>query len=394
MIFADNYLQAKQWATVNQDIKAEKDFIRCLRENNPFKSNAQMTLDFVLRTMLCSDSATYSFSYEKASLETGIPPKTIEYNLKKFLRLGIVKEERFPCRKDRSKLGRILTVNLDYKPKVKKILKEKKLREKNLLLQSRDRENQSSDLSCDSLLSFGGVAGRDFFSLGVFGQAVSLLSGAHGVRCSVYPSIGKAVDLYWQGINYSTLTISQKVLWLSKGVSGLAIKVPKGMVLIDCDSEEAFEEALAEYYCGGFIVKSPRGGKILVRLGDNKIPRNRTDVEFHGAGRLCTIAGDGYKFLSMDGIGNFKPQSNLTERGKVRKSFDLTRLATSVVEEGSRNEYLFRLGRSMKAQGFSAETVGEVLRRKNASFSVALPKSELEYLCYHVFKYRNRYDWR
>lgn len=402
---ANNTTQARSWATLNQDLNKAKDLIREIRESgycDYLGSNCGMVLNYVLRVMLSSKDATFYASRDRVSKDIGIPEKTVEYNIKKLIKLGIFETQKFVCYRNKKNFRNCLTINMNFRRKFKKYLSEaqelestKNLKENGLPSICEAVQKQDYATLC------AGVVPRPASELSCFERAVSLLCGLHGVRVSVRPVLGKRDVKCFDGRLYSRLSRNEKISALREIIEnqggGFSITVPEGYVMVDCDTKPSFELGLMENYLGGFIVESPRGGKFLLKLRNNPLPKSTSDVEFHGAGRRAVCGGTGYKFLAMSEPALFKKETNLTKTGKIRKVFDSSQLANisaKEVESGSRNEYLFRLGRSLKNSGFSYEYILEVLVAKNSEFAVGLPATEVSYLAKHCVRYRNRYDWK
>ena len=258
---ANTYIQARQWATTHQDLNKARDFIREMRENSYcdyLGSNCGLVLKYVLGVMQGSTDATFFASRDRVALDTGIHEKTVEYNIKKLIKLGIFNVQPFINYRNPNQVRKCLTIN----PKFRKTFLKTHGTEPKIL--SKKQLPQATRVHKQGIESIRkALASSDVAKLSTSDRAVGLLLGVWGVRCMVYPGDGKELI---RGVSelYKSLDIFSKILFLKKHIDelggGFAIKVPAKHMILDCDTKESFEISFMENYLGGMLVKSYRGG--------------------------------------------------------------------------------------------------------------------------------------
>lgn len=414
-----NISQARAYLKQNQNAYQNRKVLRKFFMTDWWKSqkgNFEIVMDFILNVIHDSKEGFCSMSRDTISRHTGIPEKTVEYQIQKAIKIKLLKLHTIPSRRNTFNKSKILQFNISFNPNAKKeklgklksitytttkLQEAKKNTKKNVAKKLRP-QNIFTDKQIDAGL-LAGLKKRDFFRMDTLLQALSLLMGSHGLKFDVLPCQKKKLQLNKYGLNYEELDLTGKVMYLINHFedtkhAGIMIRVPEGYVLIDADSTETGEKLLMENYHGGFIIKTPRGLKVLCRLPQSyEINFNIKDVEFHLAGRHDCVLGTGYKILSMLEPSEFDSEwFNNFEKSEIRlkKSVDISEV-TGKIEVGFRNDFLFRKGRSLKCKGVDDySSLFEILSAINReNFDKPLPLHEVDDLTRHCLKYRNRLDF-
>ncbi len=437
---------ARLWIRENTNTYQNKKILRKLFYSDWWKNqngNFGIIADLVLNCIHDSKEAFCSMSRDTISRHTGVPEKTVEYNIQKMLGIGLLKYHTIPSKRNSKYKSKLLIFNTSFNPLAPKYISAKdtkkltatkvtksvqKLPENliNNLLQKDVVENGTFKLFADVPLEpkknekkkrrpkilftikqiesglLAGLGKRDFFGLNPCFQSLSLLMGSHGFKFDVLPCDSrKRLQLNKYGLEYEKLDMTGKVMYLINHFEdnpkhGVMIRVPENHVMVDLDSKESFEIMLGNNYHGGLIFQSPRGGKILFKLPESyKIDFTYDSTEFHFAGRHDCILGHGYKILSLLAAETYSDKMlDGLEKKLPLPSKKLVDISTSQgkIPKGCRNDFLFRKGRSLKCKGtVNYSDLFEALCQINKDmFDSPLPIHEVDDLAKHCLKYKNQ----
>ena len=216
----------------------------------------------------------------------------------------------------------------------------------------------------------------------------------------------------------------RKMFNLIKEINGVGIILPKDIICLDIDDAELYPVVKA-LVPDGYWTKTKRGYHCFVRDSENKLSGIKIkgiDILRQGQMVVFDAADDSgnsiYPYISGDMaalpeiIDNFDlwflnveyaSKTITTTNQKVRKLTKQVSTAKSskfklpnFIEQGTRNNILFALGRSLRAKGFTKDYITIAIESANENSKLVekeLPPNELKHLISSVLRQKDRPDF-
>lgn len=200
----------------------------------------------------------------------------------------------------------------------------------------------------------------------------------------------------------ATTDIEQIKKWFSETNNNIGICTGDGLAVIDVDVKQSSKgKELIQNNLSNFpnthIVKTPSGGYHLYYKVDRSI-KNRVriydEIDIHGENGY--VVGEGSSIDGNSYISNNRPIANANEfvyqflEGNKEKKEPAT-VAQEGINEGQRNDYLFRLGCFMQSKGMEDDSIYAALAVENQKkCKPPLEEDEVNNIFQSVLRYQKQ----